>query len=195
MRLLPVVNKRVVGAGAFITLALMLLLLPLQWIAAAFLAGTFHELCHYGAVRLCGGTVIRLRAGVSGARMEIRGLSVFGELVSALAGPLGSLLLLLVARWFPRTALCAGFQGLYNLLPVYPMDGGRVLHCGVALVLPAPMAEKVCTIFGWLCLSGLVILGLYGTFFKGLGLLPLILSVSILVRSKIPCKPGRFSVQ
>lgn len=188
-------KSNMVGGWVLIALALMLLILPVQWVAAAVFAGAFHELCHYGAVRLCGGSVIRLQAGISGARMEVRGLGTWGELFSALAGPVGSLLLLLVARWLPRTALCGGFQGLYNLLPVYPMDGGRALQCGAALVLPEHLAEKVCSILGWLCLGGLMLMGFYGTFFKGLGLLPLILSSSILLRSKIPCKPGRFSLQ
>lgn len=189
------VNKYAIGGWMLLMLALMLLILPMQWVAAAVIAGVLHELCHYGAVWLCGGKVAQLRVGTLGAQMEVRGLTAFGELICALAGPMGSLMLLLVARWLPRTAVCAGFQGFYNLLPVYPLDGGRALRCGAALLLPVQIGGKVCAILEWSCLAALFVLGLYGTFVKSLGLLPLILATSIIFRSKIPCKPNTFSVQ
>ena len=188
-------SRTVIGGWVLLMLALMILALPFQWVAAAAMAAMFHELCHYGAARLCGGNVGQLRVGTIGARMQVRGLTCWGELFCALAGPFGSLMLLFLARWLPRTALCAGFQGLYNLLPIYPFDGGRALRCGVALLFPAEMGEKVCAVLEWSCLAGLAILGLYGSFIKGLGALPLIFATSIILRSKMPCKPGCFSVQ
>lgn len=189
------VNKNLIGGWALLMLALMILVLPMQWVLAAVLAAMFHELCHYGAARLCGGNVARLRVGTFGAQMEVWELTNLGELVCALAGPLGSLSLLLLAHWLPRTAVCAGFQGLYNLLPVYPFDGGRALRCSAALLLPDKVGGKLCEGLECLCFVGLALLGFYGTFLRGLGLLPLILATSIILRAKIPCKPGIFSVQ
>lgn len=182
-RLLPVLNRNAMGGWLLLTLALMILVLPIQWVLAAILAALFHELCHYVTVRLCGGSVCCVHAGVFGARMQVQGLTVKGEFMSALAGPLGSLLLLFFAKWLPRTAVCAGFQGLYNLLPVYPMDGGRVLRCGAKLLFPPGIAEKLCKFMEWICVVALICLGTYGTIFKGLGILPFILAVSIVLRA------------
>ncbi len=183
------------SAWLLITLALGLLVLPLWWVLAAVLAAVWHEACHYFVLRLCGGRAISLKAGLSGASMEVRGLSPAQELVCALAGPVGSLLLLLFARWLPRTAICAGFQGLYNLLPVYPLDGGRAVRCLTELCLPPEIGSKICKCLEQICLLGLVLLALYGCFGLHLGLAPLVVGAGIICRIKIPCKPWRNSVQ
>jgi stage IV sporulation protein FB len=189
-----VISKSVVGGWLLALLASMLLILPVQWVIAAVLAAVFHELCHYLAIRLCGGRVQKLQAGTVGAKMEAAGLNTFQELLCSMAGPLGSLLLLFLARWLPRTALCAGFQGIYNLLPVYPLDGGRVLRCGAALLLPVHVGEAVCKVIERLCLCMILFLGIYGTFFKGFGMLPLAVAVFIVwrtIENKNPLQTGR----
>ena len=116
------------NVGSLIGLALIVILLPLRWIAAAVIAALIHELGHYCAVRLTGGTLHKLKFGMSGAVMEASDLTRKSELISLLAGPLVGLLPLLTIRIFPTLALCAVMQSLYNLLPIYPLDGGKILH-------------------------------------------------------------------
>lgn len=70
-----------------------------------------------------------MEIGPFGALIETHGLSLWGECISALAGPLGSFILLSFAQFLPMSAVCGLIQGLFNLLPVYPLDGGRVLSC------------------------------------------------------------------
>lgn len=184
--------------AAMLILALTLLILPLQWIVAMVLAAAVHELCHYGVARLLGGSVDRFRLGLWGAKMEIRGLTAGKELVCALAGPIGGLLLLPFARIIPRTALCAAAQSLYNLLPLYPLDGGRALRCLLQILLPPEPAWEVCRWIQTGCLIGIGILGCYGTFALGLGAIPLLVSCLVIVRAireNDPCKPGACPLQ
>ncbi|MGM9605354.1 MAG: metalloprotease [Faecousia sp.] len=108
--------------------------IPLRWIFAAFLAALAHELGHYWAVRLLGGTVSGADISIHGARMEVFPMSPGRELLCVLAGPVVSFSLLALAHFFPRIAICGLIQGIYNLLPIYPLDGGKALRCTISLL-------------------------------------------------------------
>lgn len=139
----------------YILLALLLLVLPIRWVAAAVLAAVFHESCHMAAVYLLGGRCEGIRLSAQGARMEATLPAFRGELLSILAGPAGSLLLLSLYRVLPRVAVCAAVQGFYNLLPIEPLDGGRALR--LCLVHWCPhRAEKIMTLVRFAILGGIV---------------------------------------
>ena len=178
-----------VDPAAWIFAAVLLLTLPLNWLLAAFFAAAFHELCHILAIRLLGGRIWGLRVRTGGAVIETEPLDFGRELVCALAGPCGSLLLLLCCRWIPRVALCALVQGLFNLLPVYPLDGGRALQCGAGMLLPEKLAGPVCRWIERLVLLGILAMVLWGTFAFRLGILPL-LGILMLVIQKNTLQTG-----
>ena len=185
-------------AFIYLYLALLLLILPLKWLAAAIIAGAVHEFCHFLAVRLCGGRVAGFRFSFRGAIMEAGGLCPAQELLCVLAGPAGSLGLLLFAQIFPRIAICGGMQGLFNLLPVMPLDGGRVVWLLCHRWLGERTGEKLCSMLEKICLTGLVALGFYGSFLLRLGLMPAMVSIFACYRAvsgKRPCKLGGNSVQ
>ena len=115
--------------SACILWALLLVTVPLPWLVSAWVAGFLHELCHLLALILTGAPVHSIRIGFRGAIIETGSLDSEKELLCAAAGPLCSLFLLLLIRHFPRLALCGAVQGIFNLLPVYPMDGGRIVRC------------------------------------------------------------------
>jgi stage IV sporulation protein FB len=121
--------KFAVSPSACILAALLVLILPLRWIFSAILAAAFHETCHALAVYLCGGNIHKLTVGGRGAVMCTEALTSGNELICILAGPIGSLLLVLFVRWIPRIAFCGLAHGIYNFLPIYPLDGGRALRC------------------------------------------------------------------
>ena len=152
-----------VSGWGCVALALTLLVLPLPWVAAAFLAAAVHELCHYLAILALGGSVGKIAVRPGGAAMELDALGPARELLAAAAGPVGSLSLTLLGRFFPRIALCGIVQGFFNLLPIYPLDGGRILRRLLELVLPDRVAGDItcwtgfavalCGIFGCLRLG------------------------------------------
>lgn len=186
------------SAAACIWMAFLLLILPLRWLAAAIIAAVFHELCHLGAIYLCGGQVRRLFIEGHGARIEIPEMSRGKELLCALAGPAGGFVLMFFGRWLPRIALCAGMQSIYNLLPLYPLDGGRALRCLTALLLSPKLAESVCVWTERLTVGCIFFLAAYGSVAWGLGLFPMILSAVLYLRircRKTPCKPAVQAVQ
>ena len=139
----------------YILLALLLLVLPIRWVAAAVLAAVFHESCHMAAVYLLGGRCEGIRLSARGARMEATLPAFRGELLSILAGPAGSLLLLSLYRVLPRVAVCAAVQGFYNLLPIEPLDGGRALRLCLEHWCQH-RAEKIMTLARFAILGGIV---------------------------------------
>ena len=116
--------------------ALWILILPLNWLLAAAGAACLHEIFHLAAVYLFGGSVRRIRVCPSGAVIEAEGICGGGELCAVLAGPLGSLLLVSLIRRNPVLGLCGLVQGCFNLLPLYPMDGGRILRLLLERTVP-----------------------------------------------------------
>lgn len=183
---------------ALIFLALLCLTVPLNWLFAAFLAAAFHELCHILAVWALGGQIHDIRLGSGGAVLDASCMTPGRELAAILAGPAGSLSLLLLAPVVPRTALCGAVHGMFNLLPVYPLDGGRAVACLSEILFPPELAGKVCNGVKWAAIMLVLTAGFLGTFLVKLGILPFFTSLFLLSRAsggKIPCKPGHLGVQ
>jgi len=80
-------------------------------------------------------------------------------------------------------ALTGAIQSLYNLLPLYPTDGGRALQCCAKLILPHGAADKMIYTAEIITLSAVMALGVYGSVWLRLGILPAALAVSLLLQS------------
>lgn len=177
--------------------ALLLLVLPLPWVGAAILAAGVHELCHLGAVYLLGGNVLEIRLDVGGAQIHAELPGRAASIAASLAGPVGSLLLLLLCHRIPRTAICGFTQGIYNLLPLRTLDGGRAL--GKLLEATCPeQAQKVMEIVETVTVFLLTLAVLYGCRILSLNFWPIILIPAChwgISRRKIPCKQGKIRVQ
>ncbi len=182
-----------IESTALFLLALGLLILPVKWVLSWALAAAVHELFHYAAIRLLGGNVPTVALGASGAKMEMLALPPGRELLCALAGPLGGLCLVGLGRWMPTVALCALLQSLWNLLPLFPLDGGRALRCGLCLLIGDSLAHRVSQGITWFVLGSFLLFCLYCTVILRLGWLPI--AIGGLLFAKIACKPGRSIVE
>lgn len=186
---MPLGRRIEVTPGFCILWALLLLVLPLRLLMATAAAAGLHELCHWAAIGLLGGQVRRLRIGAGGMVMETGPMPPRQELVCALAGPVGSLLLVPLYGRFPCLALCGLVQGCFNLLPLYPLDGGRVMSCILELLIPR-CRERILRWIEW----GVLALLLAAALGLRMGCGP-ILVWGMLAMRKIPCKDSRFGVQ
>lgn len=178
--------------------AATLLIIPIEWVFSWFLAAAFHELCHCLTLFLCCIPIHSIDIDLTGAKINTASLTAGKELVCALAGPLGGLSLCLLSSLFPRLALCALIQSVYNLLPLYPFDGGRILSCLFFSIMGHKKGEKWMGLFEMVFMILLVLLALYLAFSLRLGLLPLVFVLFLFLRSgklKFPCKAGKQIVQ
>lgn len=130
-----------VSPGFWLLAAVVWVIEPGLLVPTALAAGC-HELGHCTALKLVGNGPGRLRLSILGAELTPRRpLSYACQLPVALAGPAVSLACaFLAARW--GFFLFAGLSlalGLFNLLPIAPLDGGRAVQSLCALALPAPL--------------------------------------------------------
>ena len=173
--------------GFCILWAFLILTLPLKFLLAAATAALVHESFHAAAVRLCGGRILGLTLGAGGMVMEVSFMGAGRELACALAGPMGSLLLACLP--LNCLALCGLVQGSFNLLPLMPLDGGRVLGCLLELSVPRHRRriEGAVSMLTWCAL--LAAAHRLGMDWEAVMVAPMILF------RKFPCKPWGKRVQ
>jgi Zn-dependent protease/CBS domain-containing protein len=75
--------------------------------------------------------------------------------------------------WLARLAAANIFLVLFNMIPAFPMDGGRVLRAVLAMRLGAARATRIAATIGQVFAFGLGFLGLFGN--------PLLLFIAIFV--------------
>ena len=136
-----------VEPSAMLLAAAGLLILPFDWLLSGILAAAVHEMGHLAALAYFGIRISELKIRAGGAVITTGYLPPIQEIISAAAGPLFSFLLVFLWRWFPAVALFGFVQGMFNLIPIYPLDGGRILGCLLALLLP-DLADLILKIIG-----------------------------------------------
>ena len=117
----------------------------LLWAVAAAI---FHELGHVIASILMGGRVERLTLSAAGAELRFAYSAVLSygrECLVALSGPAVNLIVgvPLYAAGLYLPAMISFGLGFFNLLPVLPLDGGRVLYGLTAVRFGPDHAEQM----------------------------------------------------
>lgn len=130
----------------------------LSW---GLLACFVHELGHVAAALMIGGRVERLRLSAVGAELFFSycvPLSYGRDSLVALAGPAANLLLggvFFALRQHLPAAMSLGV-GAFNLLPILPLDGGRVAYGLLADRLDPDWADRLLTAAAG-CLVGILV--------------------------------------
>ena len=124
------------------------------------LACAVHELGHVVAALACGGRAERLSLTAVGAELSFSyraPLSYGRDSGVALAGPAANLLLggLFFVLDLQLPAMLSLGIGAFNLLPILPLDGGRVLYGLLAEKLDPDWADRLLTAAAG-CLVGLL---------------------------------------
>ncbi len=169
-------GKMTVSPAMFLLLPAAMLLLPLRWVMAWTLAVAVHEWGHYIALKLCRVPVFALTISPTGVRMATGELQGREALLCALAGPIAGFSLILFSRFLPCTAFCGWLQGMFNLLPIYPLDGGRALRAVLCKICrnPQRIEKGIAIAFAIV----VVILG----FYVRIGVLPLVVILFIFLQ-------------
>jgi len=126
----------IIESSVFWLAAFLLLIIPPEWLISVIFAALIHELCHIVSLLAFRGKIYEIKIGLLGAYIHTDIYQYKQELFCALAGPTGSLLLLVTCRYFPKLAVCGLFHGLFNLIPIYPLDGGRIMKCLLCICFP-----------------------------------------------------------
>lgn len=151
---------------------------------APFLLGvTLHEAAHLLLLRLAGAPVQRVSFSLCGACIHTAPLKRRWEIAVSAAGPATNFLLFLLLRRIPIASLVNLCLFAYNLLPFYPLDGGRILRAVLHTLLPDTAAELLERIVAGLCLLLLSALACYLTCALHAGLWPVLLCALLIVRT------------
>ena len=163
---------------------IMLFLVPLQWTFAWLIAIIVHEASHLLMLHLMGIDILEIRFSNLGATIITESMHPVKEFFCTLAGPMGALCLLLLQYNFPEVSICALLQSIYNLLPLYPLDGGRILYTGTTSLFGQRIGAKITVFTSYLTLIMLALISLWLQFKYQGGIFSGILTIILFLRNR-----------
>jgi len=142
--------------------------------AGIFGSVALHELGHSVVARAKGGYIHEIVLYPFGGAAKISNIPKrpVDEILVALAGPAVSLALSLIFRQFELLWFLGYLNGMlffFNILPVFPMDGGRVLRAALILNKGRVDATRIAATVGKYFCGLFVLVGLFGLRFQLLG--------------------------
>ena len=154
-----------------VLLALFITLTSPEILAAVMLAALCHEWGHYGVLRAVGAKIESIRITPFGAEMCLaqRPILSYGrEALAIVAGPLVNLALAWILAhcglWQEKLYIFAGAQLIlcaFNLLPMRPLDGGRLLWTAFAWGIDPAAADGILRWVERVCAAAMMLLALW----------------------------------
>lgn len=172
-----------------VTFGFCALICFLGWLDHVFclwflLCSAVHELGHLFMMKLCRVPVRCIRLTASGAVIEGGFLDYRSEILCAAAGPaVGALAAALLIPVAPRGAAVGVLLSVVNLLPLYALDGGRVLRGSLLLCCSEERAHKLAYSVSIATGCLLMLLACWATVSLQAGLWPIFASMMLLWRA------------
>jgi stage IV sporulation protein FB len=188
--------KVVVSPGALLIIAAAICFLDTDMLICLALSVFCHEAGHFLALKLFHTPVRSLSVTITGlsAVCDRTELTYGAEALCVLAGPLFGALLAFsaAAAGYNLLAGVSMLLTLFNLIPVYPLDGGRLLELIMSYIFGVATGEKVARTVGAAVSFLLFVLGIYMCLFMRGGLTLPLLGAWLLSDC---CKTSSFSVK
>lgn len=169
---------------------------------AAILFSFLHELVHGKVAKILGYTPEKISMGLFGGIIHIREefIKPKDELVIHLSGPLFNLAVAsilfgfasstkftnmdIAENWITSILWANLVLGLFNLMPFYPLDGGKIVRLYLAFFCGYGKAEKISRIFSLLFSLFLFLLGIYLVQYNVLNLMICALAINLYIARK-----------
>lgn len=154
-----------IGPGAMLLAAYLYFIGGGAALAAFFTAALAHELGHLLVMALTGAQIRKIELTAAGPVIEYAGcFTPAQEAGIVAAGPLAGLLFAalcfaLDTPYFRYAGLVAALGSAFNLLPAYPLDGGRLARLFLEGSIPAGTARLVTGVLGGITAVGVGALG------------------------------------
>ena len=126
----------------------------------------------------------KIKVGIGGAQIYTAPMQKWQEAICAAAGPIGGLLPVFLLHIFPEAAFWALVLTVYNLMPIFPSDGARVFRCVLLIIFLPKTVESIARIIERIFITGIILMGIYGTIFLRLGIVPIGLALLLAVNGK-----------
>lgn len=176
--------RRIRLSFGFCALVCILAWLDWRFCLRFWVCSLFHELGHLAAMGLSHVPVESMTLSAAGAVIQAEFSDYKKELFCAAAGPLaGVVFAAALLRVFPQTALISILLSVGNLLPLYPLDGGRILRALLCLFMEEHRAYRALHIVSVSCCCVLMLLACWGTVFLQMGLWPIFAALVLLWRT------------
>lgn len=169
-----------------------------------FIAVIMHELAHAEVSRRLGYSLVGIKLMPYGASLTgaFEGVKASDEIIIALTGPISNIVIAVVciALWWlaPITYFVTEifvfsniFTAVFNLIPIFPLDGGRALLALISTKVPRQKAYRVMRWFG----IGLAVI--FSALFvvsavKNINFSFAVIAIFILVSTIIPDKNSKY---
>ena len=157
-----------------------------DWTIAAILSAIFiHEMAHLIVLWALGGKATSLTITPLGLSIDRAGLlSHSGEIVLSLAAPILNIVLAAIYAHYDLNSCTTEANlsfGLINLIPIYPLDGGKAFAAFLHSITSAEKAARISDVLSHICLIIVWMLGIATALILKGGLSLLLLSIGLFI--------------